>query len=200
MGFILQVIFSSLMVFAMSYYLIRGLRFGNFFVKFFSFFLLFSFMATTTEMGDVGVFFGLIIICSIVYSYRDKVSRELTSDISTYLEAFFIRLGMSRSYYKQNEKRHAENARSYEKERERYEEERKKYEDKNKQDSNSSEKEPKNEPMSKEKAMNILDLTSPFNKRDIEKAFRRKAAKYHPDKVASMADEFKDLANEKMKE
>ena len=47
---------------------------------------------------------------------------------------------------------------------------------------------------------NILDLKGKVNFDDIEKAYKLKIKEYHPDKVDSMGDELKELAEEKTKE
>ena len=46
----------------------------------------------------------------------------------------------------------------------------------------------------------ILDLKGKVNFNDIEKAYKYKIKEYHPDKVDSMGDELKELAEEKTKE
>jgi len=46
----------------------------------------------------------------------------------------------------------------------------------------------------------ILGLDSSANQDEIKKAYRLLANKYHPDKVAHLGDEFKQLAEERFKE
>tara|TARA_Y100000591_G_C21781135_1_gene671130 strand:+ start:302 stop:676 length:375 start_codon:yes stop_codon:yes gene_type:complete len=46
----------------------------------------------------------------------------------------------------------------------------------------------------------ILGLKGKVNRKEIHNAYKIKIKKYHPDKVASMADELKDIALERTKE
>jgi hypothetical protein len=46
----------------------------------------------------------------------------------------------------------------------------------------------------------ILGLKGKINKSDIHKAYKKKMKEYHPDKVSTMADEFKELALKRTKE
>lgn len=45
----------------------------------------------------------------------------------------------------------------------------------------------------------VLKLNRDASREAIQKAFRRQSVKYHPDKVAHLGEEFRDLAEEKFK-
>jgi DnaJ like chaperone protein len=49
-------------------------------------------------------------------------------------------------------------------------------------------------------AYNTLGLTSAATPEQVRSAFREKAKEYHPDKVAHMAPEFREVGERKMKE
>ena len=50
-----------------------------------------------------------------------------------------------------------------------------------------------------ESAYNVLGVSSDSPNQEIKKAYRKMANKYHPDKIAHLGDEFKDIAQEKFK-
>ena len=50
-----------------------------------------------------------------------------------------------------------------------------------------------------ESAYNVLGVSSDSTNQEIKKAYRKMANKYHPDKIAHLGDEFKDIAQEKFK-
>ena len=50
-----------------------------------------------------------------------------------------------------------------------------------------------------ESAYNVLGVSSSSSDQEIKKAYRKMANKYHPDKIAHLGDDFKDIAQEKFK-
>ena len=50
-----------------------------------------------------------------------------------------------------------------------------------------------------ESAHNVLGVSSASSDHEIKKAYRKMANKYHPDKIAHLGDDFKDIAQEKFK-
>ena len=50
-----------------------------------------------------------------------------------------------------------------------------------------------------ESAYNVLGVSSSSSDQEIKKAYRKMANKYHPDKIAQLGDDFKDIAQEKFK-
>ena len=50
-----------------------------------------------------------------------------------------------------------------------------------------------------ESAYNVLGISSNSSNQDIKRAYRKMANKYHPDKIAHLGDDFKDIAQEKFK-
>ena len=48
-------------------------------------------------------------------------------------------------------------------------------------------------------AYKVLGVSSKSTDQDIKKAYRKMANKYHPDKIAHLGDDFKDIAQEKFK-
>ncbi len=45
----------------------------------------------------------------------------------------------------------------------------------------------------------ILNVSKTATQDEIKKAYRKMANKYHPDKIAHLGDDFKDIAQEKFK-
>ncbi len=54
--------------------------------------------------------------------------------------------------------------------------------------------------MSKERAYSILRIDSGASKDEIKSTYKKLVAKYHPDKVASLGEELKELAEKKTKD
>jgi len=50
-----------------------------------------------------------------------------------------------------------------------------------------------------ESAYNVIGVSPSFSDQEIKKAYRKMANKYHPDKIAHLGDDFKDIAQEKFK-
>ncbi len=48
-------------------------------------------------------------------------------------------------------------------------------------------------------AYNVLGVSSKSSDQEIKKAYRKMATKYHPDKIAHLGDDFKNIAQEKFK-
>ena len=48
-----------------------------------------------------------------------------------------------------------------------------------------------------ESAYNVLGVSSDSLDQEVKKAYRKMANKYHPDKIAHLGDEFKEIAQEK---
>ena len=48
-------------------------------------------------------------------------------------------------------------------------------------------------------AYKVLGVSSKSTDQDIKKAYRKMANKYHPDKIAHLGDDFKDIAQDKFK-
>ena len=46
----------------------------------------------------------------------------------------------------------------------------------------------------------VLEVEKTASKDEIKKAYRKLSMKYHPDKVRHLGDEFRNVAEEKMKE
>ncbi|WP_322046623.1 J domain-containing protein [Paraburkholderia sp. J67] len=51
-----------------------------------------------------------------------------------------------------------------------------------------------------EEACSVLQLTRPFTTEQLRAAYRQRMSQYHPDKVSSLAPEFRELAEAKSKE
>ncbi|TCG05359.1 hypothetical protein BZM27_34270 [Paraburkholderia steynii] len=51
-----------------------------------------------------------------------------------------------------------------------------------------------------EDACRVLKLTRPFTSDQLRAAYRQRMSQYHPDKVSSLAPEFRELAESKSKE
>jgi len=66
------------------------------------------------------------------------------------------------------------------------------------QDSSSRQESVSNEQPKQFDPYEILQLRSGATEKEIDRQYRKLAQKYHPDKVASLAEEFQELAHEKM--
>lgn len=55
-------------------------------------------------------------------------------------------------------------------------------------------------PMNDQSAYKILELHSNASKEEITSAYRKLVKQYHPDKVATLAPEFREVAEQRMKE
>ena len=50
-----------------------------------------------------------------------------------------------------------------------------------------------------ESAYSVLGISSSSSNQEIKRAYRKMANKYHPDKIAHLGDDFKDIAQDKFK-
>ncbi len=59
---------------------------------------------------------------------------------------------------------------------------------------------PDSSPTAETQAYKVLGLTPAANEAEVSAAYRRLAQMYHPDKVATLASDFQELAEKRMKE
>jgi len=166
--------------------------------------------AASVAISDPYLYFGIFV--AVFFAFKDRFYWVVAS-FQALLE--FIRpnrfrkayeqASESADYWKNEYQREANNSRHYKNayEDEKYSKHRQEEEFRRERNSHQKQKQerpPEEEKMTFHKALALFKLSVPYTQREVKKAFKVYATKYHTDKVSDLPPEFQKLANQKMAE